>query len=177
MEAYFFSAKSLVDPLVKIQNEALPLCTGAMRSSPILCFQHACDEMPLDLKHQLLCSKYKAHQLTFTTHPAKSIIEDCWRELFPDSAHFCSFNMLPKSTVTGDLLQANVIRIFDSQPWLLHLPLLDFSVLNIAQHSGPSTVVPFFCPHYMNARVGIMQFIPMGQKQHHLRAVAYTSSS
>jgi len=52
--------------------------------------------------------------------------------------------MLAKSTITGDLLQANVLRIFDSPPWLLHHPLLEFSVLNFAQHSGTTTAVPFF---------------------------------
>ena len=119
------------------------LCTGAMRSTTTLCLQHACNEMPLDLKHHLLCSKYKPHLLAFPTHPAKSVIEDCWQECFPDSANFCSFNVLTKSTVTGDLLQANVLRIFDSPPWLLHHPKLDFSVLNFAQRSGTSTVAPF----------------------------------
>ena len=172
-----FSAKSLVQPLIKIQNEALRLCMGAMRSTPTLCLQHACKEMPLDLKHQLLCSKYKANLLTFPTHPAKSIIEDCWQECFPDSANFCSFNMLTKSTITGDLLRANVLRTFDSPPWLLHLPLLDFSVLNFAQHSGTTTVVPFFCPLCMRTTVGITTFIPMVQKQLHLRAVAFTLNS
>ena len=92
MEAYFFSARSHVVPLVKLQTEALGLCTGAMRSTPKLCLQHACNEMPLELKHHLLCSKYRAHLLTFPTHPTKTIIEDCWQELFPDFDNFCSFN-------------------------------------------------------------------------------------
>jgi len=80
----------------------------------------------------------------FPTHPTKPIIEDCWQECFQDSVNFCSFNILTKSTITGDLLQANVLRIFDSRPWLLHHPILDFSVLNLAQPSGTTARVPFF---------------------------------
>ena len=33
MEAYFFSALSWVDPIPKIQNEALRICTGAMKNT------------------------------------------------------------------------------------------------------------------------------------------------
>ena len=144
MEADFFSARSDVVSLVKLQNEALRLCTGAMRSTPTICLQHACNAMPLELKHSLLCSKYRAHLLTFPTHPAKTIIEDCWQELFPEFGNFCSFNMLTKPTITGELLRANVLRVFDAPPWLLHHPKLDFSVFRYAQHSGTTTVAPLF---------------------------------
>ena len=92
MEAYFFSAISHVVSLVKLQNEALRLCTDTMRSTPTMCLQHACNEMPLELKHRLLCCKYRAHLQTLPTHPAKTIIKDCWQELFPDFGNFCSFN-------------------------------------------------------------------------------------
>jgi len=144
MEAYFFSARSHMDSLVKLPNEALRLCTGAMQSTPKMCLQHACNEMPLELKHHLLCSKYRGHLLTFPIHPAKTIIEDCWQELFLDFGNFCSFNMLTKPTTTGDLLQANVLQVFDAPPWLFHHPNLDFSVFRYAQHCGTTTVAPIF---------------------------------
>jgi len=142
MEAYFFSAKSHVDPLVKIQNEALLRCTGAMQSTPTLCLEHACNEMPLELKHHLLWSKYRAHLLTFPTHPAKSIIEDCWQKLFPEFVNFCSFNMLTNPTTTGDLIRVNVLRVLDAPSWLLQHPKMDFPVFSYAQHSGTTTMAP-----------------------------------
>ena len=52
--------------------------------------------------------------------------------------------MLTKPTITGDLLRANVLRVFDSPPWLLHHPKLDFSVFRYAPHSGTTTVAPLF---------------------------------
>jgi len=61
MGAYFFASPSLLKPLHKIQNDALRLRTGAVASTPVLCPHHACDEMPLHIKHKFLCLKFKAH--------------------------------------------------------------------------------------------------------------------
>jgi len=74
MEAYFFSSVTSLDPLFKVQYEALRLCTGAMRSTPTICLQHTCGEMPLEIRHELLWLKYKAHLLTFLEHPTKTLI-------------------------------------------------------------------------------------------------------
>jgi len=37
MEAYFVSSSNMLKPLVKIQNDALRLCLGAMPSTPVVC--------------------------------------------------------------------------------------------------------------------------------------------
>jgi len=84
MEAYFFASPSLLKPLHKIQNEALRLCTGAMASTLVICLHHACNGMPLNIKHNFLCLKFKAHFYSFTAHPTQSLIEDCWQERFSD---------------------------------------------------------------------------------------------
>jgi len=57
MEAYFFTSPSLLKPIHKIENDALLLCTGAMASTPLKCLHHACDEMPLLIRHKFLCLK------------------------------------------------------------------------------------------------------------------------
>ena len=104
MEAYFFTSPSLLKPLHKIQNDALRLRTGAMASTtPLICLHHACDEMPLLIRHKFLCLKFKAHLLTFSDHRAQSLIEDCWQERFPDSPRFCFYNMFTKVAVDHSL--------------------------------------------------------------------------
>ena len=50
--------------------------------------------------------------LTFPTHSAKNHYRRML-ELFPDLGNFSSFNMLTKPTITGDLLRANVLRVFE----------------------------------------------------------------
>ena len=46
MEVYFTSTNVNKLEIEKIQNEALRLCTGALRSTPVCTLQHACNEMP-----------------------------------------------------------------------------------------------------------------------------------
>jgi len=98
MEAYFSSRSSLT-PLFRVQSNALHLCAGAISSTPNLCLQHACHEMPLHIKHRLLCLQYKVHLLTFRDNPGLTLVNDCWQELFPDTQNFCSFNMFTKQIV------------------------------------------------------------------------------
>jgi len=125
MLAYFFTSPSLLKPLHKIQNDALRLCTGAMASTPLTCLHHACDEMPLLIRHKFLCLKLKGHLLTFSEHPAQSLIEGCWQERFPDSPSFCSYYMFRKVAVDHSLFAATPMRILNIPPWSLQKPLVN----------------------------------------------------
>ena len=53
---------------------------------PATLLQHSCGEMPLEMRHELLSLKYKAHFLTFLKHPTNTLISDSWQERFPDSS-------------------------------------------------------------------------------------------
>jgi len=79
--------------------------------------------MPLLIRHKFLCLKFKAHLLTFSDHPAQSLIEDCWQERFPDSPGFCSYNMFTKVAVDHSLFAAAPLRIPNIPPWSLQNPL------------------------------------------------------
>jgi len=114
MEAYFYSSSNMLKPLIKIQSDALRLCIGAMPSTPVVCLQHACNGMPLFIRHKLLCLKYKADRLTFSDHPCMPLIEDCWQGRFPGTSDYCSFNMFTKTELnhlnfTGETLQISNI--------------------------------------------------------------------
>jgi len=52
IEAYFCSSATSLDPLLKIQHYALRICTGALIITSVVCIQHACREMQLDIKTQ-----------------------------------------------------------------------------------------------------------------------------
>jgi len=138
MEAYFFSSKTSLAPLFKVQFEALRLCTGAMRSTPTICLQHSCGEMPLEIRHELLCMKYKAHLLTFLEHPTKTLISDSWQERFPDSSTFCSFNLFTKRFTPNSFFKLNLIYTPHIPVWQVLNPQIDFAVYNFA-HQNPST--------------------------------------
>jgi len=56
--------------------------------------------------------------------------------------------MLTKTTINGELLQANVLRIFDTLPGLLHYPNNGLMCLRFAQHAGTTTEAPLFLSTY-----------------------------
>ena len=128
MEAYFFASPSLLKPLQKIQNDALRLCTGTLVSTPVICLHHACNEIPLNIKHKFLCLKFKAHLLSSSDHPPLSLTENCRQERFPESPGFCSFNMFTKTEVDHSVFAAAPVRIPNISAWSIKKPVIDLTL-------------------------------------------------
>ena len=109
--------KSILIPAMKINTkwkksntiEALRLCTRALKSTPVCSLQHACNEMPPNVRYLQLCLFYGAHLLTFSEHPTLSVIQDSWFDRFPDSQNYCFFNLLTNNFFAGDL---NVHKLY-----------------------------------------------------------------
>ena len=120
-----------------------------MASTPLICLHHACDEMPLLIKHKFLCLKFEAHLLTLSDHPAQSLIEDCWQERFPDSPSFCAYDMFSKVAVDHCLFAAALLRI--PNPWSLRKPLIDFALLQFVHQTTSAFVAPLSWSHLYNA--------------------------
>jgi len=150
MEAYFFESPSLLKPLQKIQNDALRMCTGALVSIAVICLHHACNEMPLNVKHKFLCLKFEAHLLSFSDHPALSLTEDYWQERFPDSPGFCSFNMFTKTEVDQSIFAAAPVRIPNIPPWSIRKPVIDLTLLQFVRQKASAFVAPVFSSHLHN---------------------------
>ena len=132
MEAYCSSTVTAKEVVQKIQNECLRLCTGAMKSTPLVCLQHTCNEMPIDIQYRSLCLSYKAHVLTFQKHPAEEIIKDSWLENFPEPyiQNFATFNMVTKQFFAGTI-NVNALQIISAPPWTLSSPKFDSKFTNI----------------------------------------------
>ena len=96
MQVYFSLNNKNNYEIEKIQNEALRLCTGALKSTPICTLQHACNELPLRLRYLQLSLCYRAHLQSFNDHPTLSLIQDSWFDWFPDFPNYCSFNLVTK---------------------------------------------------------------------------------
>jgi len=144
MEAYFFASHSLLKPLQKIQNDALLLCTGALVSTPVICLHHACNEMPLNIKHKFLCLKFKAHLLSFGDHPALSLTEDCWQERFTDLPGFRSFDIFTKTEVDDSVFAPAPVRIPTIPPWSIRKPVIDLTLLQFVRQTASAFVAPVF---------------------------------
>jgi len=164
MEAYFFASSSLLKPLQKIQNHALRFCSGALVSTPVVCLHHACNEMPLNIKHKFLCLKFKAHLLSFSDHPALSLTEDCWQERFPDSPEFCSFKMFTKTEVDPSVFAAAPVRIPNIPPWSTQNPIIDLTLLQFVSQTASAFVAPVFSSHLRNTYDQFVKICTHGSK-------------
>ena len=96
MHIYSNSSNENKYKIEKIQNEALRLCTDALKSTPVCSLQHACNKMPPNVRYLQLCLFYRAHLLPISKHPALSVIQDSWFDWFPGwllTNHFFSGNL------------------------------------------------------------------------------------
>jgi len=71
---YGSARKSYLRILDPVQNQALRLCLGAFRTSPVSSFHVEANEMPLDIRRRLLASQYCLKVSSDVTNPACSCI-------------------------------------------------------------------------------------------------------
>jgi len=81
---YGSARKSYLRMLEPVQNQALRLCLGAFRTSPVRSLHVEGNEMPLDLRHRQLSSrpKYCLKVSSTVTNPARSCIFNKQIKLF-----------------------------------------------------------------------------------------------
>jgi len=174
VEAYFFASPSLQRPLQKIQNDALRLCNGALVSTAVTCLHHACNVMPLNIKHKFLFLKFKADLLSFSDHPALSLTEDCWQERFPDSIGFCSFNIFTKTEVDHSVFAAAPVRIPNIPPWLIRKPVIDLTFLQFVCQTASAFVEPVSLRICTISMISLLKSILKDQKPLNELVAVYT---
>ena len=130
---YGSARKSYLRMLEPIQNQALRICLGAFRTSPVTSLHAEANEMPLDLRRRKLASQYCLKVSSMVTNPTRSCIF---------SKQFSKiFDKYPKqirplgSRVSRDLsdigfLQKDILlaSVPSVPPWLIPSPLIDFSL-------------------------------------------------
>ncbi len=76
---YASAAKSVSARLNIVQSQALRMCLGAVRTSPVCAIQVEAREMPLWLCRKQLMVNYWINLRGFKgNHPAKKVLEECW---------------------------------------------------------------------------------------------------
>lgn len=132
---YRSAAKSVLDRLDIIQNQALRICLGAVRTSPICALQVEAGEMPLHLRRDQLLVHYwiylKGHE---ESHPAKAVMKRCWerekaqKESFGWKANQIADNM---GVFMKDFEET--VLWPDTPVWMCEKQRVDFEVLYIKQ--------------------------------------------
>ena len=127
---YFNCSDSTLKQIETIQHECLQICAGALRSTPIDCLQHHCNEMPLKIRFYQLCLYYRAHLSTFTDHPTPAVILDSWQERWPENhTNFNSFNMQTKNFFERSEIMTDKHFGSDTPFWLINKPIVNYDVL------------------------------------------------
>jgi len=140
------------------------LCTGALVSTLVICLYHACNEMPLNIRHKVLCLKFNARLLSFSDHPALSLTEDCWQERFPDSPGFCSFNMITKTEADHSVFASAPVRIPNIPPCSIQKPVIDLTLLQFVRQTASALVAPVFSSHLKNIHDQFVKIHTEGSK-------------
>jgi len=76
---YGFATETIIKKIKVIQNQALRICCGAVRTSPIAALEVGVGEAPLNLRREKIRLNYwvnlKGHK---ENYPVKGVIEQCW---------------------------------------------------------------------------------------------------
>jgi len=86
---YSSANKTLLKKIQVIQNQALRICCGAFKSSPVVSLQVELGELPLEQRRMLLRMRYWSgvcgHQ---ENHPVKILLKECWEYEYKEIASF-----------------------------------------------------------------------------------------
>ena len=148
--AYGSAAKTHLVKLDVIQSQALRICIGAVRTSPVCAVQVENGEMPLCIRRKHLMANYWTHIKGHdNTHPVKLVLQPCWEHGRTQNPSF--------GWVGNDLAEvmgvnrgefSKTVVFPDVAPWLLKTPKIDFHVLDVKRRErGVVDLVTVFNNH------------------------------
>ena len=142
---YGSARPSYLKRLETIQNQALRLCLGAFRTSPISSLHVEANEPPLHVRREQLAVQYALKLRTNPTNPAYDVTFN------PRNTHFYeskpnairSFGLRIKDTLNGacpDLDQIAMCAVPKAPPWLLNRPNVNLSLATDKKGTTEPTV-------------------------------------
>ncbi|KAI2667110.1 hypothetical protein H4Q32_003505 [Labeo rohita] len=134
---YGSAAKSHLQKLDVIQAQALRLCCGAFKTSPVPALQVEAGEMPLSLRQlQLSMTYWTTLQGHRQEHPTKAVLNKCWEH---GRKQFDSFGWVGDSQAeTLGLTKIShrcTVALSAIPPWFLPMPAVDLEISKISKHS------------------------------------------
>jgi ribonuclease HI len=140
--AYDSASKTMQDVVERIQNRALRICTGCMKSTEVALLQNECGIMPLRFRRLEQQIKFAITIKSTINHPASNAVSDNWtlhygksalnRELFYNKTkHFFSQN---KAVI-------ECIKLSSMPPWHFKPVIVDLVVSDIISKQDPPEVI------------------------------------
>ena len=130
---YGSARKSYLIKLDTIQNQALWLCLGAFRTSPISSLHVEANELPLHLRREKLALQYAIKLRTTPSNPAYDVTFHPKNGDFyvrkPNAIRSFGFRVRgPLSLICPDLTSVSPCTIPSSPPWKLCQPVVNLSL-------------------------------------------------
>ncbi len=124
---YSSASKSQLLNVEAIQSQALRICCGAIRSSPITAVQVEMGEMLLEFRRLKLKMRYwiniKGHS---DSHPIKKVLKNCWEYEYTNLSSFgWTANEEAQSMGLSDITIAPSVATSAIPPWLFPMPVVD----------------------------------------------------
>ncbi|XP_055499259.1 uncharacterized protein LOC129701820 isoform X1 [Leucoraja erinacea] len=128
--AYGSASKSVLSELDKVQAEALRICIGGVRTSPVCALQVETGEMPLRLRRRQLMANYwlslKDHG---ENHPTKQVVQECWERGVAQDGSFGWIGGVVARDMGVENKEFCPAILWPSVPiWLLNIPKVDLEI-------------------------------------------------
>jgi len=125
------AAKSQLKKLDVIQAQALRICCGAVKTTPVAAIQVEMGELPLDLRRKQLMANYwaclKGHN---NSHINKAVLQESWGDVKNLKENFGRIgNELAKELQVYNLRMSPTIVYPEIAPWKIVWPEVDWFVL------------------------------------------------
>jgi len=140
--AYDSASKTLQDVVEKIQNRALRICTGCMKSTEVALLQNECGIMPLKYRRLEQQIKFAITIKTVENHPAANTVCDNWtlhygrrvlnREFFYNKT---------RNFFTQNKLELENNKLSDTPPWHIQPVTVDLSVADKIRKDDPPEAI------------------------------------
>ena len=87
-EVYLSSHQYVLKRMQIIQNSALRICCGAMKSSPICALQHFCNKHSITIRRLHTCLLYRCHAISIPNHPCRTRLDHTGKNASRILLHF-----------------------------------------------------------------------------------------
>lgn len=127
---YGFASETTLKKIETMQNQALRICCGAFKTSPIAAMQVEVGEAPLYHRRFKIRMNYwlnlKGHKVS---HPVKRVIEECWEH---GNINIKSFGWIAKREAQevgiADCDVSPTVTVSRIPPWIFPMPVVDFQI-------------------------------------------------
>lgn len=151
-----------------MQAQALRVCSGAIKSSPVPALQVELGELPLELRRMQLMTNYWANlQGHNNSHLTKGVLQECWENGRSHRDNFARIgNDVAKEFGIFEMKISPIVVYPAVAPWMLVWPEVDWYLLEAKRKGiGTTDLVNAFRYHVMKEYSDFTQIYTDSAKQ------------